>query len=117
MKLPRPSAEATRLFRDLLPAAPGVVARKMFGQPAAFVHGHLFFGVFGGNVFVRLSEGDRTKVERIPGVVPFEPMPGRPMREYRVLPRSLLARPAEARQWVGRSLEFARGLPPKTGRD
>jgi len=102
-----------KLFQELIPQEKGVRATKMFGQPAAFVNGTMFFGVFGESVFVRLSEGDRVAARRIPGFVPFEPMPGRTMQEYVVIPRSVLELPDRARQWVTRSLRYAAGLPAK----
>ncbi len=43
----------------------------------------------------------------------FEPMPGRPMREYVALPDEVIADPAELRAWVERAVEYVRGLPPK----
>jgi len=113
MSFPRPSPPAVKLFHELIPQEEGVRATQMFGQPVAFVNGTMFFGVFGESVFVRLSEGDRVAARRIPGFAPFEPMPGRTMQEYAVLPRSILERPDRARQWVARSLRYASGLPVK----
>jgi hypothetical protein len=41
-------------------------------------------------MFIRLSEKDRKKVFAIhEGIHPFEPMKGRMMKEYVVLPKSL----------------------------
>ncbi|MCI4360833.1 MAG: TfoX/Sxy family protein, partial [Thermoplasmata archaeon] len=97
MKLPAADPGAVARFEQLCPTGPGISVRPMFGQPAAFVTGRMFFGVFGGDVFVRLSEEDRKTGLLLPGARPFEPMPGRPMREYVVLPESLLAEPARAR--------------------
>ena len=113
MKIPKPSTTTAKLFDSLTPAEAGVVAKKLFGQPAAFVHGNLFFGVFGETLFVRLSEPDRAAVRRLSGFVNFDPMPGRPMSEYFVLPKTVLASPARTRDWVRRSLRYASGLPPK----
>jgi len=113
MEFPKPTAGAVKLFEELTPTAPGVVAKKMFGQPAAFLNGNMFFGVLGEEVFVRLSEGDRSEALRMPGFHSFEPMPGRPMREYVVLPRTVLANRAAARKWLARSVEYASHLPVK----
>lgn len=114
MKLPKAASGATALFEAIRPTAPTVSVRLVFGQPAAFVAGNMFLGVFGDAVFVRLSEADRAEAARASGARPFEPMPGRPMREYVVLPAAVLNNPQAARRWVGRSLEYAEGLPPKT---
>ena len=81
MKIPKAEVRVTRIFEELTPTAKGVTSKKMFGQPAAFVNGNLFMGVFGENLFVRLSVSDRTVARTSAGFAPFEPMPGRAMRE------------------------------------
>jgi len=113
MRVPPATAAAIRRFEALTPSADGVVAKKLFGQPAAFVNGNLFFGVFGAHLFVRLAEPDRISAAGTSGFAPFEPMPGRAMREYLVLPGPVLASPARSAQWVARALRYAASLPPK----
>ena len=113
MKLRPPSASATRRLAELTPSEPRVTVRKMFGQPAAFVNGNLFFGVFGADLFVRLSATGEANARKIEGSRPFEPMAGRPMRGYVILPESVWSRPPVARRWVARALEHAAQLPPK----
>jgi TfoX/Sxy family transcriptional regulator of competence genes len=113
MKMPKADAGVVGIFEELTPLASGVSTRKMFGQPAAFANGNLFFGVFGKDLFVRLSESDRSEAKTAGGFVPFEPMPGRAMSEYWVLPASVLRNKTQARQWVGRSLDYASKLPAK----
>ena len=44
---------------------------------------------------------------------PFEPMPGRAMGGYVVIPSAWRTKPALVREWASRSLEFAAKLPPK----
>jgi TfoX/Sxy family transcriptional regulator of competence genes len=113
MKMPKASADAEARFRALVPGTPEVEVRRMFGQPAAFYRGQMFLGVFGTEVFLRLSEADRSAASQVKGTHPFEPMPGRPMREYVVFPESVLGDPASAKRWRDRSVAFARTLPPK----
>jgi TfoX/Sxy family transcriptional regulator of competence genes len=113
MQLPKPAPEAVQRFDQLTPADERVTVRKMFGQPSAFVNGNLFFGVFGTRLIVRLSEEDRAAADRIPGFTAFEPMPGRAMRDYRVLPTPIAESPARAREWVARALRGAADLPSK----
>ncbi|MCI4372045.1 MAG: TfoX/Sxy family protein [Thermoplasmata archaeon] len=113
MGVPKPAAAAVKVFEGLAAELPKVTVKSMFGQPAAFANGHMFFGVFGEQVFVRLSEKDRASADAIPGFVPFEPMPGRAMKEYRVLPSSIRASPSASRKWVARSQEYAASLAPK----
>jgi TfoX/Sxy family transcriptional regulator of competence genes len=113
MKMPSASQSATQAFNRLLPSVPGVTSRKMFGQPAAFVDGKMFFGVFGEDVFVRLSEADRNAAEKLPGAKAFEPMPGRAMTGYVVLPPAVVGDPRAAGVWVSKALRHARSLPDK----
>ncbi|GIT78913.1 hypothetical protein LLS1_05820 [Leifsonia sp. LS1] len=42
MPVPRPSQETLALFRSVVPEAPGVTVRPMFGNVAAFVNGAMF---------------------------------------------------------------------------
>ena len=116
MKMPRADPTAVARFERLLPSDPDVTVRPMFGQPAAFVSGQMFFGVFGNDVFVRLSAPDREPGKLPKGSRPFEPMPGRPMREYVVVPPAVLDVPGSARPWVDRALAYGRSLGPKPSR-
>ena len=43
----------------------------------------------------------------------FEPMTGRPMREYIVLPKSALADRGALAAWLQRGLSYAASLPPQ----
>jgi TfoX/Sxy family transcriptional regulator of competence genes len=113
MKIPKADSRVARIFEELTPTASGVTSKKMFGQPAAFANGNMFMGVFGEDLFVRLSEPDRNEARTQAGFVAFEPMPGRAMSEYWVIPRSVVKNPDEARQWVARSLRYALTLAPK----
>lgn len=113
MKVPKPEAGVTLSFEALVPHDPRVTVKKVFGQPAAFVNGNMFFGVFGGTVFLRLSEADQATADRTSGFGPFEPMPGRAMTGYRVVPRSVLSNRAQAQRWVTRSLDHVGAMPPK----
>ena len=112
MEMPRASAGAAKRLEALVGEEPRVRLRKMFGQPAAFANGNLCVGVFGADLFVRLSEEDVRTLAKAPGVRRFEPMPGRPMKQYLVLPAAMLQKTAEARKWVARSFEYSLSLPP-----
>lgn len=113
MKIPKPDADAIRRFERLVPRAPGITVRKVFGQPAAFVSGNMFLGVFGSSVFVRLDETRRAEALKVAGAAVFEPMPGRAMREYVTLPSPILESGREAERWAGYAYEYARSLPAK----
>jgi TfoX/Sxy family transcriptional regulator of competence genes len=104
--------ELIETFGRAVERLPGVVSRKMFGYPAAFLNGNLFTGLFADRWFVRLSEEDGRQLSAAGGTT-FEPMPGRPMRGYLELPRDILADEARRDDWLVRSMRFAEGLPPK----
>jgi|HubBroStandDraft_1064217.scaffolds.fasta_scaffold293494_1 TfoX/Sxy family transcriptional regulator of competence genes len=111
--MPKPAPGAMARFEVLLPVGPGITRRLVFGQPAAFLRGNMFLGVFGKDLFVRLNDADRAEAMGTKGVVPFEPAPGRRMAEYVVLPESVLERPGQAKDWVRRSRAWVETLPSK----
>ena len=111
-KMPKPTQEMKDYFASIVPDHPAVSIRPMFGQLSAFVNGNMFMGIFGEDVLVRLPEAERGEVLGAGGRV-FEPMPGRPMREYVVLPEAWRDDPKQVREWAARSLDHADELPPK----
>jgi TfoX/Sxy family transcriptional regulator of competence genes len=108
-------ADLAERFTATVSAMPGATVRKMFGYPAGFVNGQLFTGTFGSSWHVRLPDDQRSQLAAAGGT-PFEPMPGRPMREYLVLPPAIAADPAAAEPWVRRALAYVETLPPKKKR-
>jgi hypothetical protein len=110
----RQSPEALmRRFSELVPEDPRVSRRKMFGYPCAFVGGNLFMGLHQEAMILRLSDDDRSAFLGLKGTAIFEPMPGRPMREYVVVPPGLLGRTAALSPWIRRALSYAAAIPPK----
>ena len=108
----RPSPpDLLETFDEVAPPPP-VVRRKMFGYPAAFVNGNMFLGLFQDQMIVRLPEQAREDLIRKGGAL-FEPMPGRPMREYVVVPPELLGDSKGLSSWVAKALAYGRELPPK----
>ncbi len=87
--------------------------RQMFGFPCAFLNGNMLTGLFQDGMTVRLSEADRTKAMAGPGATIFEPMKGRPMREYVVLPPAIVADSRKLRAWLRRAITHVDTLPPK----
>ena len=110
--MPKPSEQTKSLFRDAIPADDRVQTRPMFGQLAGFVNGHMFSGIFGDSIFVRPSDADRAALLK-EGGQDFEPMPGRPMKGYVVLPDAWLRDTQRLQQWLTRALETTAALPPK----
>ena len=108
-----PAPEAlVRRFGDAVASLDEAQTRKMFGYPAAFLNGNMFAGLFQDSMILRLGRDDRDRLIARGGR-PFEPMPGRPMREYLVVPAPIVSDARELREWLGKSAAYARGLPPK----
>jgi len=100
-------------FGASLPRDPRAERRSMFGYPCAFVHGQMFTGLHEARMVVRLDERGRTELLAIPGAEPFEPMPGRFMREYVVVPPRIVENGPALCEWVERAFAYALTLPPK----
>ena len=65
--------------------------RKMFGQWALFHGGNMFAGVFEDDIFVRISLDDQDEVKNLSDeIYNFEPIKGKRMKEYLVLPPSII---------------------------
>jgi hypothetical protein len=105
--------ELVALLAAVLPKDARVERRKMFGYDCGFANGHLFAGLFQSDLMVRLPEPDRAALLALSGARPFEPMPGRPMREYAVVPRSLHEDRGTLAKWVAKGFAYATSLPPK----
>jgi len=110
MKAPRGLVD---LFDECLPDDPRVERRQMFAYPAAFVNGSLFAGLFQDRMFARLSPSDRDALDKAHGAVDFEPMPGRKMRAYTVVPDEILIDEEILADLLMKALAFATTLPPK----
>ena len=105
------------LFAELVAVLPpDVERRKMFGFPCVFVNNQLFAGVHQDNIMIRLPEAERTAFLALDGAAHFEPMPGRPMREYVVIPHTMMASPDQILPWLDKYCTYARSLPPKPPR-
>ncbi|HVH16528.1 MAG TPA: TfoX/Sxy family protein [Candidatus Angelobacter sp.] len=100
-------------FRSLVPEDARVTVRPMFGNISAFVNGNMFFGVFGSDLFLRLSNEDREELLKSKGASLLEPMKGRPMKDYVVIPKTWREQPETIRSWIDKSLEWSSKLTPK----
>ena len=107
-KSPRALVDA---FDSVMPGPPAI-RKLMFGYPAAFVNGNMFAGLFGDQMHLRLGLEERDELISLGGKT-FEPMPGRPMREYVVVPASILASHAKLSRWMARALAYGSSLPAK----
>lgn len=88
--------------------------KTMFGALVFMINRNMFTGVYGDNIFLRLSETDRKEIQnKYPEAKPFEPFKGRVMKEYMVIPKTLYEDKEIFREWLKRSHSFALSKPPK----
>ncbi len=113
MSMPHPSEEAKTFFKSMVPTKTGVTQRPMFGNNAAFSNGYMFMGLFGDDLFLRLSDEDAKKLLSYEGASLFEPMKGRPMKGYFVIPKTWWKKQETVQKWVASSLVWTNKLPPK----
>lgn len=99
------------LFAESTPDDPRVERRKMFGYPAIFVGGNMCAGLFQDGMFARLAAGDRAALPG--GGRPFEPMPGRPMRDYVLVPDEIVADEGALAELIAKAVAFTATLAPK----
>jgi len=114
--MPKAPPELIAHFDEAMARFPAAQLRKTFGYPCAYLNGNMATGLHGGAWFVRVSEDATAELLAIHGAAPFEPMPGRPMRGYTLLPASVLADDAALDRWIARALEHVATLPPKAGK-
>ena len=98
---------------DKLAPGPPAQKRQMFGYPACFVNGNLFMSLFADRMVLRLPDADREALLKLKGAEQFEPMPGRPMKEYVMVPPSLVSSPRKLEPWIAKSLAYGASLRPK----
>jgi TfoX/Sxy family transcriptional regulator of competence genes len=110
MKIPKPTEADRERFTGLVPDTPHVEIKPMFGNLGAFVNGNMFMGLFGSDVGIKLPEDDQQRLLAEPGAGPFGPEE-RPMAGYVAIPAEWPA--GTASDWIGKSLAYVAGLPPK----
>jgi TfoX/Sxy family transcriptional regulator of competence genes len=109
----RKSPEAlVATFQAALPDDGSAEPRQMFGYPAAFVNGRMATGLHQEDLILRLPEGRRNALLAQPGARIFEPMPGRPMKGYVVVPPAIVGNAAELRAWMREAIAHTASLPP-----
>jgi TfoX N-terminal domain len=99
-------------FATVMDRYPDAQRKKMFGYPAAFVGGNMATGLFAEHWVVRLPDGDIGEAKDA-GAESFEPMPGRPMKAFVVIPAADVADDTAIARWVERGLAHAASLPGK----
>jgi TfoX/Sxy family transcriptional regulator of competence genes len=106
--------ELIAAFEKAKPDDPSVTSRPMFGYPALFVKGNMFAGTYQDKIVVRF--GDDPTIAGAKTAKNFEPMPGRAMKDYLVVPESVVKSPAKLRAWIDHAHAYATKLPAKKAR-
>lgn len=83
----------------------GVSRGKMFGMPCLKLDRTVVAGMYGDAMTFKLPPETREKALALPGVEPFDPMGGRPMKEWVVIP---LAQSAVWADYAAEALEYVR---------
>lgn len=93
-------------FEDLVDLVGDADPKLVFGCPSCLAGGNMFFGVHATGLFVKLPPalGEDLLAS---GGTPFEPMPGRAMGGFYVLPDG------DVSDWVRQSYDHAKTLPAK----
>lgn len=109
----KPSAQTTDAFARAVEGLRDVEHRTMFGYPSVFLNGNMLACIFQDRIMVRLSEAGRAAAFSSVGAKPFEPSPGRAMKEYVELPASVAGDPKALRQWIEQGRSYVATLPKK----
>ncbi len=107
--MPDPQSEYDHIA-NLLALQPGVSRAKMFGMPSVMVGGKAFAGLSGESMIFKLSGAAHQSALALAGAHLFEPMAGRPMKEWVAVP------PEQARHWLElaeSALQYVRSLAEK----
>jgi hypothetical protein len=114
MSFDKSSPDLINRFEAALPRDPIVQRKKMFGYPAAFVHGNYFAGLHEQNVVVRLPALLRQKLPELADATVFDPMgTGKGMKDWFVVPTAIAASPTRLAALLEAALPLVAALPPK----
>jgi len=92
----------------------GSQKRIMFGFPSYFINGNMYMAAHKEQMVLRLGPSDlENLLASGGGFSRFEPMVGRVMKEYIIVPESVYADEAQLDLLLEKSTQYVRGLPAK----
>ena len=93
--MPKAGPKTVERFEELAETlvARGATRSQMFGMPVLKAGDKVFAGTFGDAMTFKLGPDDLVPARALTGVEPFEPMKGRPMKEWVLVPL------AHAKRW------------------
>jgi TfoX/Sxy family transcriptional regulator of competence genes len=86
--------------------------RKMFGGVAFMDRGHMFVGIAGDDLMVRVGPDAYDDALARPNARPMD-FTGRPMKGFVFVSSEGVSDPEDLASWVDLGLSFVRTLPPK----
>jgi TfoX/Sxy family transcriptional regulator of competence genes len=104
--------ELVERFGLVLEGYPQATRKPMFGYPAAFVGGNMATGLFRDRWVVRLPAAEIEEAKTA-GADPFEPVAGRAMTGFVLIPAGDVDDDKRLRAWVERGLAHAGSMPAK----
>jgi hypothetical protein len=107
--MPDPQSEYDHVA-NLMALQPGVSRAKMFGMPSVMVNGKAFAGLSGESMIFKLTGEDHQAALALEGAKLFEPMAGRPMKEWVSVP---IDQSVSWLELAGAALQYVRGLAGK----
>lgn len=108
----KPDATTIAWYQAALPDDARVIRSQMFGFPCAFVNGNMFFGTFSASVVARIGPASAATRVAAGEATFFEPMPGRPWKEYVQVATGSLD-DAGLSALSAEALAFTAAMPPK----
>jgi hypothetical protein len=95
-KMPTAGPKTVERFDELAETfvARGATRSQMFGMPVLKAGDKVFAGTYGDAMTFKLGPDDLEKARSLTGVDAFEPMQGRPMKEWVLVPLS------HAKRWA-----------------
>jgi hypothetical protein len=111
----KPAPELVERFNAALERAGrgDVTRRPMFGHPCAWIGGNMATGLFAQSWWVRLAPARLAETLASGEATPFEVMPGRPMKDYVVMPKDVVDDPTRLDAWLAEAFEHTATLAPK----
>lgn len=97
---------------DLLAHHPDISDRKMFGGLALLCRGHMFLGIVGDTLMVRVGPKDYAGALAMPHVREMN-FTGRPMKGYVYVDAPGFESDEDLARWVEAGLRFVASLPPR----
>jgi TfoX/Sxy family transcriptional regulator of competence genes len=102
-------------LRETLGERSGITEKKMFGGVAFMARGHMFAGIVGEVLMVRVGPGNHPTALARPHVREMD-FTGKPMKGYVYVDPPGLERDEDLSAWVGLALGVVQALPPKQPR-